>query len=71
MTPARDPKQLFLRHLGGHLEASGWPGWQWESKLPDAQNIDAPLEPNAKVPLKCQFYEVFLRVGITKYCKLR
>ena len=25
---------------------------------------------NAKVPLKCQFYDVFLRVGVTKHRKL-
>ena len=30
-----------------------------------------PLTPNAKVPLICQFYCVFLRVGVTKYCKLQ
>ena len=29
------------------------------------------LERNPKVPFKCQFYDVFLRVGVTKYCKLQ
>ena len=36
-----------------------------------AHKSGATLERNAKVPLKCQFYDVFLRVGITKYCKLQ
>ena len=33
--------------------------------------IDTPPQQNVKVPLKCQFYEAFLRVGVIKYCKLQ
>ena len=40
---------------------------------------EASLEPQKlntshakyKVPLICEFYSVFLRVGVTKYCKLQ
>ena len=32
---------------------------------------DTRLSENAKVHLKCRFYDVFLRVGVTKYCKLQ
>ena len=35
------------------------------------QFIDAPLQRNAKVPLVCQFYDKFLRVGVTKYGKYK
>ena len=39
------------------------PAWTQESWT--------PLTPNAKVPLFLQFYCVFLRVGVTKYCILQ
>ena len=31
-----------------------------------AQESGATPTPNAKVPLTCQFYDVFLKVGVTK-----
>ena len=33
--------------------------------------IDAPLQRNAKVAFIFPFHKVFLRVGVTKYCKLQ
>ncbi len=32
---------------------------------------DTPLSKNTKVPLTYKLYYVFLRVGVTKYCKLQ
>ena len=31
------------------------------------EKVDRPLQPNAKVPFIFQFYDAFLRVGITNY----
>ena len=36
-----------------------------------AHKSGVTLERNAKVPLKCQFYDVFLRVGVTEYRNLQ
>ena len=41
-----------------------------EIRIP-LESVDAPLQRNAKVPFIFQFHEVFLRVGVTKYCKLQ
>ena len=59
------------RPLGGILEdwmAMGGSGASWRHQN---EKVDRRLQPNAKVLLKCQFHEVFLRVGVTKYCKLQ
>ena len=57
MTLAREPKQSVGRSVG-------------RSVMP-AHKSGATLERNAKVPLKCQFYDVFLRVGVTEYRNLQ
>ena len=51
---------------GGHGEASGRLGWPWEAQGCHTPNIDTPLTPNAKVPFICKFYDVFVKVGVTK-----
>ena len=66
------------RHLGGIWEAFGeafGEAWLAEGsrRLQEAprRKIDTPLQQNAKVILKCKLHYVFLRVGVTKYCKLQ
>ena len=54
------------RHLGGFWEASGTYGAIWAKMACGSENIATPLEPNAKIALKFQFYEGFLMVGVTK-----
>ena len=57
--------------LGGIWEASGSQSRPEEARGSFEPKIDTPPQQNAKVPLKCQFYDAFLRVGVTKYCKLQ
>ena len=54
-------------------ENAPWEPWEARGRSGgmSAHKSGATLEQNAKVPLTCQFYDVFLRVGITKYCKLQ
>ena len=54
--------------MGGILEAVL--GLQGSRGVLEAKS-STTLEQNPKVPLKYEFHEVFLRVGITKYCKLQ
>ena len=62
-------QEALRRHPGGTQEAS--PGLlasrvSWRHQV---KKVDGRLQQNAKVLLKCQFYFVFLRVGVTKYGK--
>ena len=66
------------RHLGGIWEASGrhlggiWGFWGiWGIWKHLEQFVGRRLQPTAKSSRKCQFHEVFLRVGVTKHCKLQ
>ena len=56
------------KYMGGLLEAVL--GLQGSRGVLEVKS-STTLEQNAKVALKFQFHEVFLRVGITKYCKLQ
>ena len=66
------------RHLAGVWEASGetreTPGgslWLEGSRRVLEAKSNTPLSLNATSSRTCQFYDVFLRVGITKYRKLQ
>ena len=55
------------RHLGGIWEASRRQGARGGPEEAGIEKVDRRLQPNAKVPFIFQFYEAFLRVGITNY----
>ena len=44
-----------------------WEGARGGPEEAGIEKVDRRLQPNAKVPFIFQFYEAFLRVGITNY----
>ena len=53
--------------LGDIWEASRRQGARGGPEMAGSEKVDRRLQPNAKVPFIFQFYEAFLRVGITNY----
>ena len=56
-------------HLGPHREKGGTrrQGARGGPEEAGIEKVDRRLQPNAKVPFIFQFYDAFLRVGITNY----
>ena len=58
---------LVREELGGIWDSRR----PWDFKRLLEAIIAIPPGKNATVPFKCEFHGMFLRVGVTKYCKLQ